>query len=115
MAVKILIQRKIKPGKENELAEAIRKIRSEAMHARGFISGETLRSAEDPSIHMVISAWKSLEDWQNWVNTPERKAFEKEMDAILAEPAKISPYHMVTYFDLREVVDNVMDETIGNQ
>jgi hypothetical protein len=40
MAVKILIQRKIKPGKEDELAEAIREIRSKAMNAQGFISGD---------------------------------------------------------------------------
>ena len=92
MAVKILIQRKIKPGKENELAEAIREIRSEAMHARGFVSGETLRSAENSAIHLVISTWKSIEDWNNWVNTPERQAFQKRIDGILAEPAKIRTY-----------------------
>ena len=58
MAVKILIQRKIKPAKENELGEAIRELRSKAIHAQGYISGETLRSIEDPSLHLVISTWK---------------------------------------------------------
>jgi hypothetical protein len=38
MAVKILIQRKI-TGKENELGEAIRELRSKAIHAPGYISG----------------------------------------------------------------------------
>jgi heme-degrading monooxygenase HmoA len=116
MAVKILIQRKIRPGKEDELAEAIREIRSKAMHAQGFISGETLRSVEDPSVHLVISTWKSLEDWHNWVSTPERKAaFEQKMDTTLAEPEKISPYHTVTYLDVQAMVDDVMDETTVNE
>ncbi len=40
MAVKILIHRKIKPGKEKELSEAVRALRFKAMYAQGYISGE---------------------------------------------------------------------------
>lgn len=92
MVIKVLIYRKIKPGKEQELSEAIRDIRSKAAHAPGFISGETLRSLRDPSVHLVISTWKSFEDWSNWNDTPERKAFQKRIDAVLAEPAAINLY-----------------------
>ena len=92
MSVKILIYRKINPGKEKELSEAVRELRSEAIHAQGYISGEALRSMEDPSLHLVISTWKSIGDWTNWLNTPERKAFQQKIDAILEEPAKITPY-----------------------
>jgi len=92
MAVKILIHRQIKPGKEKEFSEAVRALRFKAMYAQGYISGETLRSVEDPSIHLVISTWKSIEDWNNWINTSERKAFQQKIDAILEEPTKIAPY-----------------------
>ncbi len=92
MAVKILIQRKIKSGKEKELNDAVREIRSNAIHAQGFISAETLRSVEDPSVHLVISTWKSIGDWNRWVDTSERKAFQKKIDAILVEPTKVVPY-----------------------
>ena len=92
MAVKILIQRRIKPGKEKELNQIVRELRSKAMHAEGFISGETLRSIEDPSVHLVISTWKSIDDWNRWVNSPERKALQDKIDAILAEPTKMTPY-----------------------
>ena len=92
MAVKILIQRKIKPGKETDLNKAVRELRSEAIHAEGYISGETLCCIEDPSIHLVISTWRSLEDWNRWADSPERKAFEKKIDAMLEEPTKITSY-----------------------
>ena len=92
MAVKILIYRKIKRGKEKELGEAVRALRFKAMYAQGYVSGETLRSVEDPSIHLVISTWKSIEDWNNWFNTRERKAFQEKIDVILEEPTKIAPY-----------------------
>ena len=39
MAVKILIQRKVKPGKEKELNETVKELRSMAIHAQGYISG----------------------------------------------------------------------------
>ena len=97
MAVKILIHRKIKPGKEKALSEAVKALRFKAMYAQGYISGETLRSVEDPSIHLVISTWKSIEDWNNWINTPERKAFEQKIDAILEEPTKIAPYNYESF------------------
>ena len=92
MAVKILIYRKIKPGKEKELSEAVRALRFKAMVAQGYISGETLRSMEDPSIQLVISTWKSIEDWNNWFNTRERQAFQEKIDVILEGPTKIAPY-----------------------
>ncbi|PYJ76453.1 MAG: antibiotic biosynthesis monooxygenase [Verrucomicrobia bacterium] len=92
MAVKILIYRKVRPGKEKELSEAVRNLRSKAIHAEGYISGETLRSIEDPSLHLVISTWKRIEDWNNWFNTRERKAFQEKIDVILEEPTKIAPY-----------------------
>jgi heme-degrading monooxygenase HmoA len=97
MAVKILIHRKIKPGKEKELSEAVKALRFKAMYARGYISGETLRSVEDPSSHLVISTWKSIEDWNDWFNTPERKAFQQTIDSILEEPSKITLYEYESF------------------
>jgi len=97
MAVKILIYRKVRPGKEKELSDAVRNLRSKAIHAEGYISGETLRSVEDPSIHLVISTWKGIEDWHNWFNTPERKAFQQKIDTILKERTKIAPYEYESF------------------
>jgi heme oxygenase (mycobilin-producing) len=92
MSVKILIQRKVKPGKESDLNAAVREVRSKAIHAQGYISGETLCSTEDPSIHLVISTWRRIEDWSRWANSPERKAFQKKIDAILDVPTKVTSY-----------------------
>jgi heme-degrading monooxygenase HmoA len=43
-------------------------------------------------VHLVISTWKSIEDWNHWADSPERKAFQQKTDAMLAEPTKITPY-----------------------
>ncbi len=110
MAIKVLIQRKIQAGKESELGQAIREVRSKAVHAPGFISGETLRSLSDPSVHLVISAWKSVDDWKRWLDTPERKAFAQNIAALLAEAEKISAYQTDTYFDVKGVVETLLAE-----
>ena len=87
MAVKILIRRKVKPGKEAELNTIVRELRSHAMHAEGFISGETLRSIDDPSVHLVISTWKSIDDWNAWHNSAKRQELQKKVNEVLAEPS----------------------------
>jgi heme-degrading monooxygenase HmoA len=92
MAIKILIHRKVRRGKEKELSEAVRNLRSKIVHAGGYISGETLRSIEDPSLYLVISTWRSLEDWNRWTDSPDRKAFQQQTDPMLDEPAKITSY-----------------------
>jgi heme oxygenase (mycobilin-producing) len=92
MAVKILIQRKVKPGKEEALNEIVRELRSKAMYAEGFISGETLQSLEDPSMHLVISTWKSIGAWNKWLKGAYRKEVKKKMKAVLVRPEKMTPY-----------------------
>lgn len=92
MAIKVLIHRKVKPGKEKELSDAVRNLRSKIIHVGGYISGETLRSTEDPSLFLVISTWRSLEDWKHWANSPDRKAFQQKTDALLDRPTQITTY-----------------------
>jgi heme oxygenase (mycobilin-producing) len=91
MAVKILIQRKVKPAREKELNTAVRELRSKAIHARGYISGETLCSIDDPSVHLVMSTWKSREDWNRWADSAERKAFQQTIDVLLKNQRKLLP------------------------
>ena len=92
MSVKVLIQRKIKPGKEEALSELVRELRSKAMYAEGFISGETLQSVEDPSMHLVIATWKSIGAWEKWHNSTYRKEVAKKMQDVLGGPEKVTPY-----------------------
>ena len=91
--VKILIQRKIKAGTEKEFRSLMRDVLSEAAHAHGFISGETLQSVDDPSVHVTISHWKDMESWNAWINSGVRKKKQEEYDKILAEPMKITALH----------------------
>jgi heme-degrading monooxygenase HmoA len=88
MAVKVIIERRVTKGKDTDLANLMRDLRAKAMFTKGYISGETLRSHDDPSLYVTISTWKSFEDWKTWVESPERKEMQAKIDTILDDAAK---------------------------
>ena len=87
MAIRILIERKIDPENEIALSSLLMKLRSRAMHAKGYISGETLRSLKDPNEYLVISTWNSLDDWRRWEAEKERQEIQSQIDSLLRAPA----------------------------
>lgn len=87
---KVLIERKIKPGAQGEFKRIMREVLSRAAHADGFISGETLQSVDDPTVHVTISQWKDIASWNAWINSAERKKRQEEFDLILSEPMKVT-------------------------
>jgi quinol monooxygenase YgiN len=91
--IKILIQRKIKPGAGGEFKRLMREVLSSAVQADGFISGETLQSVDDSAVHVTISQWKDMSSWNAWINGAERIKKREEFDKILAEPMKITALH----------------------
>lgn len=92
MTVRVLIERHIKEGKEDELKELLKELRNKAAKQPGYISGETFRSAKDSSILLVISTWLNLEDWQAWKNNPERALVQSKIAQLLIEPTRTNVY-----------------------
>ena len=77
MQAKILIRRKFKKGKKNEIIALLRELRSLAMQQPGYISGETLSSTEQPQTLMVIGSWQDMENWHDWRENNTRKTLEQ--------------------------------------
>ena len=92
MAIKILIKRHLSADKIRELLPLIKKLRTLATNQPGYISGETLRSIENPGEYLVISTWLSLQDWQNWFENPERLGVQQEIDALTGKAAEYQIY-----------------------
>jgi len=92
MAVKIFIKRKV-TGKENiELSLLLHKLRGLTLNQPGYISGETLRRIDRNDEWMVISTWRSIEDWNNWVNNDRRRVVQAEIDALLGTETEYAIY-----------------------
>ncbi len=92
MAVRIIIDRKVKKGREASLSKLLRELRLKAIASKGYISGETLRSSDDPLNYIVISTWQGADEWKNWEKNPERKKIQAKIEKLMARPTKTKIY-----------------------
>ena len=87
--VRVLIERNCQSGKEAQLRGLLIELRMAAMRQPGYISGETLREADNPSNFMVISTWISLEAWKAWQTSRQRLLIEEMMEPLIKESRKV--------------------------
>lgn len=82
MAIKILIRRSVSSEKSQILTPLMKKLRALALEQPGYISGETLRSIDQPGTYVVLSTWKDLDCWNTWIESPERIEIQAQIDAL---------------------------------
>ena len=92
MAVRIIIDRKVKKGKVSDLSKLLRELRTKAMPSKGYISGETLRALDDPYNYIVITTWQSVEDWEKWRKNRERKRIQARIEKLMARATRTRIY-----------------------
>ena len=92
MVVKVIIDRKVKKGKESEFFELLKGLRSKAVTSKGYISGETLRSLSDATNYIVLSTWQSADDWKNWEKNLDRKKTQARIEKIIVRPTRTRIY-----------------------
>jgi heme-degrading monooxygenase HmoA len=92
MAVKILIKRRLPLDKSQTMIALSRQLRILATQQEGYISGETLRRIDNPEEFLVISNWQSFEDWQNWLNSSQRKELQSKVDILLGRETTYEVY-----------------------
>lgn len=98
MIVKVIITRRIQEGKNREVFALLNKFRSDALHQKGYISGETIINHDNPQEIAVISMWQGMENWLKWKENPERKANEFQLERWLEGPTEYKAYVFVTHF-----------------
>ena len=93
--VKVIVERKVKKGKEGDLLQLLREVKSAATLYPGYISGETLTSLDDPRVFLIIANFTDVESFQKWRDNPSRLKITAKIDALLDYPAKIGVYRVV--------------------
>jgi len=92
MAIRIVIDRKVKKGKEAEFARLLKEVRSKAIFSQGYISGEMLRAVGDHQNYIVISAWESIAQWEKYEELPETRKVHARIEKLMARPTKVKIY-----------------------
>lgn len=92
MIAKILIKRRFKPGNTPQIVALLNDVRGLAMSQPGYQSGETLVKNGFPNDMVVISTWGSLEAWQAWKDSDDRKKFEAMLEVYQEGPTEYEEY-----------------------
>lgn len=93
MAVKILITRTVPHDKALTMLGLFREMRALATAQTGYISGETLKSLDEPDVYLVVSTWQSVEDWNNWLTSRDRQAVQAKIDELLGGKTEYQAFH----------------------
>lgn len=93
--IRVLIERTLAAGAEEQLQEAMRQIRREAIHRPGYLSGETLRDVSNPRHYVILSTWRSREEWEAWKSSETRRAVEDKIAPMLEGPERITIFEPV--------------------
>jgi heme-degrading monooxygenase HmoA len=94
MAIKIVIKRTISEDNVKYLTPLLKQLRTLANNQPGYISGETLKRLDRTGEYLVISTWKSVDDWEKWLASDERNGVQNKIDIILG---KKTEYEVYTY------------------
>ncbi|MFC1846251.1 antibiotic biosynthesis monooxygenase family protein [Chloroflexota bacterium] len=95
--IRVIIERRCRPDKETEIENLLIDLRAVAAQQRGFISGETLKSIDDPMLWVVISTWVDDDTWKTWNNSPVRCEIMNKMEPLMFVPEKISVYNFIRH------------------
>ena len=92
MAVKVVIRRSVPQEHEQALLPLLLKQRALATAQPGYVSGETLRNVHDPEDFVVISTWRSVEDWDAWAAGEKRASIQEKIDNLLGRKTECAVY-----------------------
>ena len=88
--VRVLIERRLAPGQEQAVKQAMAELRQDAIDIPGYVSGETLRDSDDPLRFIVISTWTSRARWEAWATSEARLRREANVLPLLSETEKVT-------------------------
>ena len=92
MSAKILIERVVQHGHEPQVLDLMKQLRSLCLDQPGYLQGETLRDASNPSRLLVISQWAELGHWRLWEKSDERRRLDGELRTHLEHESTIDVF-----------------------
>jgi heme-degrading monooxygenase HmoA len=88
--IKVIIERHIADELGEHYEKAAKATLQKAMQAHGFISGEALRDFDDHNHRIVIANYRTINDWQLWLGSVERKEMMEQIRPMLDREEKFT-------------------------
>lgn len=92
MYVKVISRRSFRLSQKEKLILLLQRLRKSAEKEKGFVSRSTYSSLNDPGECIVISEWKTADDWVEWMNRKKIQNIQWDIDSILGEKTFFEVY-----------------------
>ena len=89
--IKVIIERHAQKG---ERLSPLWEVRQASMNQAGHVTSEVLVSTKDPSLILVISTWRSLEDWRAWETSEIRAKLYQRIEPLMHEKTKVRTFRI---------------------
>jgi len=97
MSVHVMSVRKFQIDESEKLNSLLRELSSHSKEQPGYISRETLRSLENPEDYLVRCQWETVEDWDKWLHSKERRDIQGKIDSIIGEKTFYEVFEPVSH------------------
>ncbi|MDR9440626.1 MAG: antibiotic biosynthesis monooxygenase [Halomonas sp.] len=95
--IKIIIERRIMPGLEEEYEEAAREALRHSLGASGFVGGESLVELGHSDRRLMITKWRDMRAWKEWYQSETRARVMQSLLPLLTEEERIRIYEPTTH------------------
>jgi heme-degrading monooxygenase HmoA len=94
MAIRVLTLRKFKKDRVEEGYKLLKELRAAGTLRAGFVTGQTLMSAEDPQKVLVVSTWTDIQGWKAWQASQKRKEIAERIIDLLEAPEQVEIFNV---------------------
>ena len=92
MHVKVISRRLFRISQKENIIPLLQSLQQSAEKANGYVSRSTYSNLKDPGECIVISEWKTADDWIEWMNGKDVQHLQWEIDSILGEKTMFDVY-----------------------
>ncbi len=90
--IKVLIERQVPEELTEQYLILARQALTLSMQGSGFISGEVLHDINNPERRLVIASYRTIQDWDRWYNSEQRREIMDQLGPMLEHEEKICIY-----------------------
>ena len=85
MSVQVMSKRKFQIEETEKMISLLAELSSLSKEQPGRISRETLRSLDNPGEYLVRGEWETVEYWNKWLHSKERRDIQGKIDSLIGE------------------------------
>lgn len=92
MHVKVISRRLFRISQKDEVIPLLKQLQEKARQQQGYISRSTCSSLNDPGEYIVISEWKTADDWLDYMNNEAVQEIQWKIDSLIGEKTFFDVY-----------------------